>query len=100
MATSEEELERLAREEILRESRRGAERAKEFGAYGWEKPRIRPANKVFLRNTILSTVRRPQAKSAKRKDSASEPGSSLTEKNDGSKRAKPSPSGQRAKKKS
>lgn len=56
MAHSEADLERQAMEEILRESKRGAERAKESGAYGWERPRLHPTNKVFLRNTVLSTL--------------------------------------------
>lgn len=56
MSLTDEELERLAREEILRETRRGAERAKDHGAYGWEKPRVHPTNKNFLKNTILSTL--------------------------------------------
>uniref|UniRef100_A0A224Y848 Uncharacterized protein n=1 Tax=Rhipicephalus zambeziensis TaxID=60191 RepID=A0A224Y848_9ACAR len=56
MSLTDEELERLAREEILRETKRGAERAKDHGAYGWEKPRVHPTNKNFLKNTILSTL--------------------------------------------
>uniref|UniRef100_G3ML10 Uncharacterized protein n=1 Tax=Amblyomma maculatum TaxID=34609 RepID=G3ML10_AMBMU len=56
MPLSDEELERLAREEILRETRLRAERAKDHGAYGWQKPRIHPTNKNFLKNTLLSTL--------------------------------------------
>ncbi|XP_065309696.1 protein POLR1D-like [Dermacentor albipictus] len=56
MSLTDEELERLAREEILRETKRGAERAKDHGAYGWQKPRIHPTNKNFLKNTLLSTL--------------------------------------------
>lgn len=56
MPLSDEELERLARQEILRETKLCAERAKEHGAYGWQKARIRPTNKNFLRNTLLSTL--------------------------------------------
>lgn len=56
MPLTDEELEQLARQEILRETKLCAERAKEQGAYGWQKARIRPTNKNFLRNTLLSTV--------------------------------------------
>lgn len=56
MPLSDEELERLAREEILRETKLGADRAKDHGAYGWQKPRIHPTNKNFLKNTLLSTL--------------------------------------------
>lgn len=57
MPLSDEELERLAREEILRDTRLRAERAKNQGAYGWQKPRIHPTNKNFLKNTLLSTLK-------------------------------------------
>lgn len=56
MPLTDEELEQLARQEILRETKLCAERAKEHGAYGWQKARIRPTNKNFLRNTLLSTL--------------------------------------------
>lgn len=77
MPLTDEELERLARQEILRETKICAERAKEQGAYGWQKARIRPTNKNFLRNTLLSTVADRRRESAARKTPgrASEEGS-------------------------
>lgn len=70
MSLTDEELERLAREEILRETKRGAERAKDHGAYGWQKPRVHPTNKNFLKNTILNTL--ASRKGARREDTKRE----------------------------
>uniref|UniRef100_A0A1E1WYA8 Uncharacterized protein n=1 Tax=Amblyomma aureolatum TaxID=187763 RepID=A0A1E1WYA8_9ACAR len=67
MPLSDEELERLAREEILRETKLRAERAKDHGAYGWQKPRIHPTNKNFLKNTLLSTLTSRRADRGARK---------------------------------
>ncbi|CAN8000366.1 unnamed protein product [Ixodes hexagonus] len=75
MAHSEADLERQAMEEILRESKRGAERAKESGAYGWERPRLHPTNKVFLRNTVLSTLPSRRRLQTPSKKSAKDPSS-------------------------
>lgn len=77
MPLTDEELEQLARQEILRETKLCAERAKEHGAYGWQKPRIRPTNKNFLRNTLLSTLadRRRESGAARAPERASNEGS-------------------------
>ncbi|KAL5012683.1 hypothetical protein ScPMuIL_011234 [Solemya velum] len=53
---TEKDLERLALDEIMKETMRGAERAKEFGALGWQKSPIPPANKVFLNNMMKQTI--------------------------------------------
>ncbi|XP_064610183.1 protein POLR1D-like isoform X2 [Liolophura sinensis] len=53
----EEELERLAMEELIKEAKRGAERARDMGATGWLKAPIPRANKRFLNNTVVSTLR-------------------------------------------
>lgn len=53
---SEDELERLAREEIIRETQRASVRADEVGPQGWMKCQVPPANKRFLHNTLLSTL--------------------------------------------
>ncbi|KAJ8297535.1 LOW QUALITY PROTEIN: hypothetical protein KUTeg_024066 [Tegillarca granosa] len=50
---AEDELERLAAEELLKEAKRGAERAKEMGSLGWQKTPVPPANKVFLKNITI-----------------------------------------------
>ncbi|XP_072040904.1 uncharacterized protein [Amphiura filiformis] len=49
------ELERLAVEELLGEAKRGKERAETMGTYGWKK-RNMTTNKRFLRNTLLGTL--------------------------------------------
>lgn len=55
----DDEIERKAIEEILLETKRASERAKEFGSSGWIKPKIPSTNKNFLRNTLVSTLRHP-----------------------------------------
>ncbi|XP_033111208.1 vicilin-like seed storage protein At2g18540 [Anneissia japonica] len=51
-----EDIERLAMEELLRETKRAKERADVMGAMGWKKG-IASANKTFLANTLVSTLR-------------------------------------------
>ncbi|XP_046564705.1 protein POLR1D-like [Haliotis rubra] len=53
----DEELEKLAMEEILKETKRGAERAKEHGALGWQKCPLPATNKRFLKNMLVGTLR-------------------------------------------
>ncbi|KAI8798048.1 E3 ubiquitin-protein ligase Topors [Biomphalaria glabrata] len=52
-------LESQAVSEILKEIQRGAARAKEHGALGWQKCPVPVTNKTFLRNTLVSTLREP-----------------------------------------
>ncbi|CAG5122518.1 unnamed protein product, partial [Candidula unifasciata] len=52
--------------EILKEVQRGAARAKEVGALGWQKCPIPVTNKTFLRNTLVSTLREPYRPPGKR----------------------------------
>ncbi|XP_013405633.1 uncharacterized protein DDB_G0283697 [Lingula anatina] len=54
-----DELERLATQELMNEAKRGAERAKDYGSFGWLKSHVPPANKRFLANTLVSTLRNP-----------------------------------------
>ncbi|XP_061165220.1 AP-3 complex subunit delta-1-like [Saccostrea echinata] len=61
-ALTDEDLERMAMEEILKESKRNAERAKEFGSLGWQNPG-KSTNKRFLSNMLVSTLRNPLQKS-------------------------------------
>ncbi|KAI6187070.1 hypothetical protein M3Y98_00202400 [Aphelenchoides besseyi] len=49
------ELRRKAAEALMRESQRGAERAKTMGAQGWIKPTSLSTNKNFLKRTLEST---------------------------------------------
>ncbi|XP_014342119.1 protein POLR1D-like [Latimeria chalumnae] len=53
---TEEELERKAVEELLREAKRGKVRAETMGPMGWMKCPLRGANKRFLINTIRNTL--------------------------------------------
>lgn len=56
-SSDENALEELALEEILRDIKWGAERAKEHGALGWQKNPAPSTNKRFLRNMLASTLR-------------------------------------------
>ncbi|KAK7489853.1 hypothetical protein BaRGS_00018875 [Batillaria attramentaria] len=53
----EDALEQQALEEILKDIKRGAERAREHGALGWQKNPAPAPNKNFLRNMLVSTLR-------------------------------------------
>ncbi|XP_038054967.1 uncharacterized protein LOC119727177 [Patiria miniata] len=52
----EDELERLAVEELVNEAKRAKERSQTMGTYGWEK-RKATTNKRFLHSTLVSTLR-------------------------------------------
>ncbi|BFZ15112.1 hypothetical protein BsWGS_18151 [Bradybaena similaris] len=58
-SAEEAALENQAITEILKEVQRGAARAREVGALGWQKCPIPVTNKTFLRNTLVSTLREP-----------------------------------------
>ncbi|KAG9491893.1 protein POLR1D [Eleutherodactylus coqui] len=52
----EEELERKAVEELLKEAKRGKDRAETMGPMGWMKCPLASTNKRFLINTIKNTL--------------------------------------------
>ncbi|KAM4701580.1 protein POLR1D [Discoglossus pictus] len=52
----EDELERKAVEELLKEAQRGKTRAETMGAMGWMKCPVASTNKRFLINTIKNTL--------------------------------------------
>ncbi|KAE8627406.1 hypothetical protein XENTR_v10006976 [Xenopus tropicalis] len=52
----EDELERKAVEELLKEAKRGKIRAETMGPMGWMKCPLAPTNKRFLINTIKNTL--------------------------------------------
>ncbi|CAG2197131.1 unnamed protein product [Mytilus edulis] len=52
--SNEDELDRLAREELTKEAKRGAERAREIGAYGWVKRQGASTDKKFLGNVLVN----------------------------------------------
>ncbi|CAD5115670.1 DgyrCDS4625 [Dimorphilus gyrociliatus] len=51
---NDDELTRKATEALLEEARRGTEREKSLGVYGWRKPKVKP-NRRFLANVIKAT---------------------------------------------
>ncbi|XP_023234474.1 protein POLR1D-like [Centruroides sculpturatus] len=53
----EKALDELAREELLRDSKRAAVRAEMVGALGWANPTKPKTNKRFLNTMMLNTVR-------------------------------------------
>ncbi|CAC5410193.1 unnamed protein product [Mytilus coruscus] len=59
---------RLAREELTKEAKRGAERAKEIGAYGWVKRQGASTDKKFLGNVLVSTLRSNKRKPSRDHD--------------------------------
>ncbi|XP_014670636.1 PREDICTED: uncharacterized protein LOC106811506 [Priapulus caudatus] len=59
-----EELDRLAREELVNEAKRGAERYDTLGPIGWQKPRS--TNKVFFSRTLMQALQSPAGYRTKR----------------------------------
>ncbi|XP_045608965.2 uncharacterized protein [Procambarus clarkii] len=53
---TDDELSRLAEQAILKEAKRGAERAEICGPSGWLKCNLPSTNKTFLHNTLLGTL--------------------------------------------
>ncbi|XP_052076146.1 pre-mRNA-splicing factor 38B-like [Mytilus californianus] len=66
--SKEDELDRLAREELTKEAKRGAERAREIGAYGWVKRPGATTDKKFLGNVLVSTLRSNKRKPSRDQD--------------------------------
>ncbi|XP_063414388.1 pre-mRNA-splicing factor 38B-like [Mytilus trossulus] len=66
--SNEDELDRLAREELTKEAKRGAERAREIGAYGWVKRQGASTDKKFLGNVLVSTLRSNKRKHSRDHD--------------------------------
>ncbi|CAC5392919.1 unnamed protein product [Mytilus coruscus] len=58
----------LAREELTKEAKRGAERAREIGAYGWVKRPGATTDKKFLGNVLVSTLRSNKRKPSRDQD--------------------------------
>ncbi|XP_019646761.1 PREDICTED: uncharacterized protein LOC109487217 [Branchiostoma belcheri] len=75
---NEGDLEKLAVEELLREAKRGRERAKDMGPAGWDKCPVPPANKRFLINTLASQLsdKNRQQRSERKKSDNDGPSSS------------------------
>ncbi|KAM3933116.1 protein POLR1D [Leptodactylus fuscus] len=62
----EEELERKAVEELLKEAKRGKDRAETMGPMGWMKCPLASTNKRFLINTIKNTLPPDREKPSRR----------------------------------
>ncbi|XP_056416316.1 protein POLR1D [Hyla sarda] len=56
MKEEDDDLEREAVEELLKEAKRGKDRAETMGAMGWMKCPLASTNKRFLINTIKTTL--------------------------------------------
>ncbi|XP_033631408.1 NKAP family protein UM04995-like [Asterias rubens] len=56
VTSQQEELERLAVEELVNEAKRAKERSQTLGSYAWAKRKV-TTNKRFLHNTLVSTLR-------------------------------------------
>ena len=54
--TDETDLDRMALDEILKEAKRGKERAETMGPMGWLKCPLVPTNKRFFRNVLMGTL--------------------------------------------
>ncbi|KAK8721531.1 hypothetical protein OTU49_012764 [Cherax quadricarinatus] len=59
---TDDELSRLAEQAILKEAKRGAQRAEISGPSGWLKCRLPSTNKTFLHNTLVGTLAANRAK--------------------------------------
>ncbi|KAM9320907.1 protein POLR1D [Gastrophryne carolinensis] len=64
----EDDLERKAVEELLREAKRGKDRAETMGPSGWLKCPLGSTNKRFLINTIKNTLPPDREKSSKKEE--------------------------------
>jgi len=64
------ELERLAQEELLQEAKRAKSRAEEMGPMGWQRCPLPVTNKRFLRNVLVSTL---EPRKKKPKQAGTEP---------------------------
>lgn len=60
-----EELERLAQQELLLEAKRAKSRAEEVGPVGWQRCPLPVTNKRFLHNVLASTLEPKKKKSRK-----------------------------------
>ncbi|KAM4044265.1 protein POLR1D [Anomaloglossus baeobatrachus] len=72
-AMKEEELERKAVEELLKEAKRGKDRAETMGPMGWMKCPLASTNKRFLINTIKNTLPPEREKQSRRTQDEKQP---------------------------
>ncbi|KAL6068450.1 hypothetical protein STEG23_028481 [Scotinomys teguina] len=82
----DQELERKAIEELLKEARRGKTRAETMGPMGWMKCPLAGTNKRFLINTIKNTLPPHKEQDHEQKEGSKEPGQSQEQKEGSSKK--------------
>ncbi|XP_031194622.1 protein POLR1D-like [Mastomys coucha] len=76
----DQELERKAIEELLKEAKRGKTRAETMGPMGWMKCPLAGTNKRFLINTIKNTLPSHKEQDHEQKEGSKEPGKSQDQK--------------------
>ncbi|KAM8800575.1 protein POLR1D-like [Rhynchonycteris naso] len=76
----DQELERKAIEELLKEAKRGKTRAETMGPMGWMKCPLAGTNKRFLINTIKNTLPSHKEQDREQKEGDKEPAKSQNQK--------------------
>ncbi|XP_069323509.1 protein POLR1D [Eulemur rufifrons] len=76
----DQELERKAIEELLKEAKRGKTRAETMGPMGWMKCPLAGTNKRFLINTIKNTLPSHKEQEHEQKEGSKEPAKSQAQK--------------------
>ncbi|KAI4542266.1 protein POLR1D-like [Ovis canadensis] len=79
----DQELERKAIEELLKEAKRGKTRAETMGPMGWMKCPLAGTNKRFLINTIKNTLPSHKKQDHEQKEDSKEPAKSQSQKEEG-----------------
>ncbi|XP_051061113.1 protein POLR1D isoform X2 [Phodopus roborovskii] len=82
----DQELERKAIEELLKEAKRGKTRAETMGPMGWMKCPLAGTNKRFLINTIKNTLPSHKEQEHEQKEGSKEPSQSQDQKETNSKK--------------
>ncbi|XP_037022745.2 protein POLR1D [Artibeus jamaicensis] len=87
----DQELERKAIEELLKEAKRGKTRAETMGPMGWMKCPLAGTNKRFLINTIKNTLPSHKEQDHEQKEGVEEPAKSQNQKEDSRKKHRAHP---------
>ncbi|XP_025730937.1 protein POLR1D-like isoform X1 [Callorhinus ursinus] len=82
----DQELERKAIEELLKEAKRGKTRAETMGPMGWMKCPLAGTNKRFLINTIKNTLPSHKEQDPEQKEGSKEPAKSQSQKEENRKK--------------
>ncbi|XP_074186161.1 protein POLR1D [Rhinolophus sinicus] len=87
----DQELERKAIDELLKEAKRGKTRAETMGAMGWMKCPLASTNKRFLINTIKNTLPSHKEQDPEQKEGDKEPEESQNQKEENRKKHRAHP---------